>query len=176
MYKRQDRDSAFRIGMFDKLGRTELESDQSASSKQPNKNYDGLPGYMIDFDINLKDASAANIDIRKHKDDTQGRLLGTTKGYERLGGGGEAYQFEASQTYTGVMGFKKVSNGVEISGSLSQDGNVLSNFSIVDEGSDTNNIGMLAFHVNSKTFGSSKEKEQPDNGLDFSNVSVEVLP
>ena len=171
-----DRDSAFRIGMFDKLGRTELESDQSASSKQPNKNYDGLPGYMIDFDINLKDASAANIDIRKHKDDTQGRLLGTTKGYERLGGGGEAYQFEASQTYTGVMGFKKVSNGVEISGSLSQDGNVLSNFSIVDEGSDTNNIGMLAFHVNSKTFGSSKEKEQPDNGLDFSNVSVEVLP
>ena len=74
------------------------------------------------------------------------------------------------------MAIKKISDGVEISGSLSQDGSVLSNFSIVDEGSDTNNIGMLAFHVNSKTFGSSKKKEEPDNGLDFSNVRVEVLP
>ena len=74
------------------------------------------------------------------------------------------------------MAIKKISDGVEISGSLSQDGSVLSNFSIVDEGSDTNNIGMLAFHVNSKTFGSSKKKEKPDNGLDFSNVRVEVLP
>ena len=171
-----DRDSAFRVGMFNKLGRVELESDQSASSKQPNKNYDGLPGYMIDFDINLKDPSTANIDIRKHKDDQQGRLLGTTKGYKRLGGGGDSYQFAAGQTYTGVMAIKKISDGVEISGSLSQDGSVLSNFSIVDEGSDTNNIGMLAFHVNSKTFGSSKKKEEPDNGLDFSNVRVEVLP
>lgn len=171
-----DRDSAFRVGMYNKLGRAALEGDQSASSKQPNKNYDGLPGYMIDFDINLKDPSAANIDIRKHKEDTQGRLLGTTKGYKRLGGGGDAYQFSALQAYTGVMSITKVSNGVEISGSLSQDGNVLSNFSLVDEGSDVNNFGMLAFHVNSKTFGSSKKKDTPDNGLDFQSVKVEVLP
>ncbi len=171
-----DRDSAFRIGLYNKLGRSELESDQSASSKQPNKNYDGLPGYMIDFDINLKDPASANIDIRKHKDDTQGRLLGTTKGYKRLGGGGEPYQFAANQTYTGVMAVKKFSSGIEISGSLSQHGNVLSHFSIVDPNSDVNNFGMLAFHVNSKTFGSSKKKEEPDNGLDFSNVTVEVLP
>lgn len=171
-----DRDSAFRVGLYDKLERADLEGDLSASSKKPNKNYDGLPGYMIDFDINLKDPTAANIDIRKHKDDTQGRLLGTTKGYSRLGGGGEPYQFEAGKTYTGVMAIQQVSNGVEIKGSLSHDGNVLSEFSIVDEGSDTNNFGMLAFHVNSKTFGSSKKKETPDNGLDFTNVVVEILP
>ena len=171
-----DRDSAFRVGMYDKLGRVELESDQSASSKQPNKNYNGLPGYMIDFDINLNDPTAANIDIRKHKDDTQGRLLGTTKGYKRLGGGGDPYQFLPGRTYTGVMAFKRVGNGVEISGSLSHDGSMLSSFSVVDEGSNTNNIGMLAFHVNSKTFGSSKKKDEPDNGLDFTNVTVEVLP
>ena len=126
-----DRDSAFRVGMYDKLDRAELEGDQSASSKQPNKNYDGLPGYMIDFDINLKDSSAANIDIRKHKDDTQGRLLGTTKGYQRLGGGGDPYQFAAGETYTGVMAFKKMNNGVEISGALSQNGNTLSSLSLI---------------------------------------------
>ena len=131
---------------------------------------------MIDFDINLKDPASANIDIRKHKDDTQGRLVGTTKGYKRLGGGGDSYQFAAGQTYTGVMAIKKVSNGVEISGSLSQRGSVLSQFSIVDANSDVNNLGMLAFHVNSKTFGSSKKKGEPDNGLDFSNVTVELLP
>jgi len=172
----EDRDSAFRIGLYDKLGRAELEGDLSASSKKPNKSYDGLPGYMIDFDINLKDAGSANIDIRKHKDDQQGRLLGTTKGYSRLAGGGDAYQFAAQKTYTGVMAVQKVSNGVEISGSLSHAGKVLSEFSFVDEGSDTNNFGMLAFHVNSKTFGSSKKKDTPDNGLDFKNVKVEVLP
>ena len=172
----EDRDSAFRIGLYDKLGRAELEGDLSASSKKPNKSYDGLPGYMIDFDINLKDAGSANIDIRKHKDDQQGRLLGTTKGYSRLAGGGDAYQFAAQKTYTGVMAVQKVSNGVEISGSLSHAGKVLSEFSFVDEGSDTNNFGMLAFHVNSKTFGTSKKKDTSDNGLDFKNVKVEVLP
>ena len=170
-----DRDSALRVGLYDKLDRPELEGDLSASSKKPNKHYDGLPGYMIDFDINLKDAASANIDIRKHKDDKQGRLLGTTKGYARLGGGGDAYQFAANQTYTGIIAIKKASNGTEISGSLSQDGKLLSSFSLIDEGSDTNNFGMLAFHANSKTFGSSKKKDTPDNGIDFSNVRVEVL-
>jgi len=171
-----DRDSAFRIGFYNKLARSELESDQSASSKKPNKLYDGLPGYMIDFDINLNDAESANIDIRKHKVDTQGRLLGTTKGYKRLDGGGNVYQFEAKQTYTGTLSIEKLSNGIQVSGSLSQNGEILTKFSTLDEGSDTNNFGMLAFHVNSKTFGSSKKQDTPDNGLDFENVKVEVLP
>jgi len=170
-----NRNSAFRIGLYDKLGRAKLEGDLSASSKSPNPTYDGLPGYMIDFDINLNDPTKANIDIRKHKDVTQGRLLGTTKGYQHLAGGGSAYQFEAEKTYTGSIAVQKVSNGITISGSLSQDGNILSEFSTTDEGSDVNNFGMLAFHVNSKTFGSSKKKDTPDNGIDLSNVKIEVL-
>ena len=170
-----NRDSALRIGLYDKLGRAELEGDLSASSKKPNKSYDGLPGYMIDFDVGLKDASKSNIDIRKHKDDTQGRLLGTTKGYKRLAGGGSPYQFEPETTYLGTMAIKKVSGGVTISGSLSHEGKVVSEFSATDEGSDVNNFGMLAFHVNSKTFGSSKKKDEPDNGIDLKNVKVEVL-
>ncbi len=170
----EDRDSAFRVGLYDKLGRAELEGDLSASSKKPNTAYDRLPGYMIDFDINLKDASAANIDIRKHKIDKQGRLLGTTKGYTRLGGGGDPYQFEPETTYTGTMSIQILANGVNIHGSLSKDGNVISEYSFIDEGSEINNYGMLAFHVNSKTFGSSKKADTPDNGLDFSNVTLVV--
>ena len=172
----EDRDSAFRVGMYDKLGRAELEGDLSASSKKPNKLYDQLPGYMIDFDINLKNAAEANIDVRKHKVDEQGRLLGTTKGYSRLAGGGNAYQFEPETTYTGLMTIQKLTDGIMISGALILEGNTLSGFSYKDEGSNINNFGMLAFHVNSKTFGSSKKPDTPDNGLDFTNVKLEVLP
>jgi len=171
----EDRDSAFRVGLYNKLDRTELEGDLSASSKKPNTNYDSLPGYMIDFDINLKDAAAANIDVRKHRIDTQGRLLGTTKGYTRLGGGGDAYTFDPETTYVGTMTIQKITDGVIISGSLSQDGKNLSEFSFIDEGSEVNDFGMLAFHVNSKTFGSSKKKDTPDNGLDFTNIRLEVF-
>ncbi|MDB4222996.1 polysaccharide lyase family 7 protein, partial [Granulosicoccus sp.] len=161
----EDRGSAFRVGMYDKLGRAELEGDLSASSKKPNTLYDELPGYMIDFDINLKDASATNIDVRKHKVDSQGRLLGTTKGYTRLGGGGAAYKFDPDTTYVGTMTLQKVADDVMISASLSQNGQLLSEFSFTDERSELNNFGMLAFHVNSKTFGSSKKTNTPDNGL-----------
>jgi hypothetical protein len=172
----EDRSSAFRVGMYDKLGRQELEGDLSASSKNPNSLYDKLPGYMIDFDINLNNASDANIDVSKHKADEQGRLLGTTKGYARLGGGGNAYTFEPETTYTGVMALQKLGDGIVVSGALTHEGSTLSEFSYKDEGSNINNFGMLAFHVNSKTFGSSKEPGTPDNGLDFTNVKVEVLP
>ncbi|WP_168183942.1 polysaccharide lyase family 7 protein [Pseudoruegeria sp. SK021] len=172
----EDRESAFRIGLYDTLGRAGLEADLSASSDTPNPLYDGLPGYMIDFDVNLADTAAANIDIRKHKQDTQGRLLGTTKGYDNLGGGGAAYQFAPEQTYTGVIAIQKLAEGVKIAGSLSQDGSILSEVSLVDEGSDVDTFGMLAFHVNSKTFGASKDTDTPDNGIDFTNVTIEVLP
>lgn len=170
-----NRDSAFRVGFYDKQGRTELEGDLSASSKKPNIAYDGLPGYMVDFDIGLDDAGSTDIDIRKHKVDKQGRLLGTTKGYKRLAAGGEAYQFAPEQIYTGTIGIKRINNGLEISASLSQGGKLLSQFSTTDKGAVANNFGMLAFHVNSKTFGSSKATDTPDNGIDFSNVTLEVL-
>ena len=168
------RDSAFRIGMYDKAGRAALDSDQSASSKKPNANYNGLPGYMIDFDVGMPQKS--NINIRKHKNATTGRLLGTTKGYTDLKGGGKPYTFAPGQTYTGTMTIQQAAGGVQVSGSLSQGGKVLSQFSKLDAGAKISRIGMLAFHVNSKTFGSSKKKNTPDNGIDFKNVKVEMLP
>lgn len=170
----QDKGSAFRIGMYNKLGRAALEGDLSASSKKPNKNYDGLPGYMIDFDVNAK--KKADISVRKHNVETRGRLLGTTKGYKRLKGGGDQYKFAPGQTYTGTMAVQKVGNGITISGSLAQNGKVLSQFSHNDPASNVNGFGMLAFHVNSKTFGKSKRKNSSDNGIDFKKVTLQLLP
>ncbi len=169
-----DQGSAMRIGMYNKLGRQALEGDLSASSKEPNTAYDGLPGYMIDFDVNPTDASAAKIQVRKHNADTIGRLLGTTKGYSLLGGGGKPYRFDPKQTYTGVMTIQKLGAGLRISGSLSRGNEVLSTFDLVDEKSDVNDFGMLAFHVNSNVFGSSSKAKTADNGIDFKRVSVEV--
>ena len=171
-----NKDSAFRIGMYNKAGRAALEGDLSASSKKPNPLYNGLPGYMIDFDVNPKNAAKANISVRKHKQATVGRLLGTTKSYQNLGSGGNAYKFAPGQTYVGTMTLQKLANGVQISGALVHNGKVLSQFSKLDEGSNVNNIGMLAFHANSKTFGKSKKKNSPNNGIDFRNVKVEILP
>ena len=47
---------------------------------------------------------------------------------------------------------------------------------VVEQSADAvavaNNFGMLAFHVNSKNFGSSKAADSPDNGIEFSNVTL----
>ena len=129
---------------------------------------------MIDFDINLKQAGKTGIDIRKHKIDKQGRLLGTNKSFQRLGHGGTAYRFKPKTTYTGVMSISKLMKGLTIYGSISNDRVVLSEFSLTDEKSDVNDFGMLAFHANSDVFGSSNEPGKSDNGIDFSNVKLEI--
>jgi len=66
------KESSFRIGLYNKSGRKGLEGDLKSSSKQPNPLYNGLHGYMIDYDVNPKDASKANIDIRRHNNATTG--------------------------------------------------------------------------------------------------------
>ena len=116
-----------------------------------------------------------DIEIRKHNDQALGRLLGGLDAWDMLGEGGASYRFAAGQTYTGTLAVAKRAEGVEITGTLMQDGEVLSTFSQIDPGSDIDTLGMLAFHVNSKTFGSSKSPGETDNGLDFTNVKLEVL-
>jgi len=171
-----NKESSFRVGLYNKSGRQGLDRDISSSSKKPSPLFNGLHGYMIDYDVNLNNASKANIDIRKKSAPT-GRLLGTTKGYKHLGGGGNPYTFAPGQTYIGSISLKNVPTGVQVTGTLRNSSRqVLSTFTAVDRGMTTNNIGMLALHVNSKTFGSSKKVNTPDNGLDFRNVKVEVTP
>ncbi len=171
-----DRQDALRVGLHDRLERAELEADQSASSGSPNALYNALPGYMVTFDVNREDPSLNNVEVRKHDRTREiGRLMGTYKAYPLLGEGGDSFTFEANKTYNGNMTLEKTDKGLVISGSLSNESGPMTSFSYVDEGSAVNNIGMLSFHVNSKTFGSSGSPDKPDNGIDFNNVKVEVL-
>jgi len=51
----------------------------------------------------------------------------------------------------------------------------MTRFSYEDVESKVNNFGMLAFHVNSNTFGSSSTPGKADNGLKFRHVKLEIL-
>ncbi|OUD08420.1 hypothetical protein BVC71_12990 [Marivivens niveibacter] len=170
-----DRDSAFRIGLFDTLGREQLRADLSASSSRPQPLYDGLPGYMIAFDVGMTDATQSAISVLRHNVDTQGRLLGTTKGYSKIGRGGDPYEFRPNTAYTGVISVTRDDDGLTVAGELYQDGVLVSTFAVADPDTGLENIGMLAFHVNSKTFGSSKDPNTADNGIDFTNVRIDVI-
>lgn len=171
-----DRQDAFRVGFHDRLERAELEADLVASSGAPNQIYSGLPGYMITFDVNREDPALNNVDIRRHVPiKTIGRLMGTYKGYDLLAEGGPSFTFEPNRTYSGFVSLTKTNSGLEISSELSNEDGVMTAFSHFDEDSIVNNIGMMAFHVNSKTFGYSSSPGEPDNGIEFSNVKLEIL-
>jgi len=171
-----DRQDAFRIGLHDRLERAELEADLSASSGAPNEIYNGLPGYMLTFDVNRDDPALNNVEVRRHiRTKRLGRLMGTYKGYELLAEGGESFTFEAETTYNGIVTFTKMADGMAVYGAMSNEAGLMTEFSHFDEGSKVNNFGMLAFHVNSKTFGSASSPDKPDNGVEFSNVRLEVL-
>jgi hypothetical protein len=176
---------AFRVGLFDTLGRAGLDANVSASSATPNAVYGwgtgatppgpgtaGLPGYMMDMDMRT---GADDLSFRKHDTgtiDPTGRLMGTTVAFTQLSPTGPdgAYVFAANTTYTGSLEIKLVSaTEVELTGTLGA-----ASHSVVDD-FDSLSYGMLAFWANSNIFGSSSAANTPDNGIDFSNVTIEFI-
>src|SRR3954465_5838621 len=77
--------SAFRIGLFDTLGKAGLSADLSASTGTPNHIYDDLPGYMMDYDVNF---ATANVQFREHNTAVppggSGQLMAATGDYTSL--------------------------------------------------------------------------------------------
>jgi hypothetical protein len=165
--------SAFRIGLFDTTGKPGLAADLTASTGSPNHIYDGLPGYMMDYDVNT---GTDNITFREHNTSlTTGQLLAQTADYNLLSQGGSVYSFAANTTYTGVMALTRTgTDTLDLTGSLSQGATLLSTYTGTDASGIVNHIGMLAFQVGSATFGSSSTPGTPDDGIDFSNIKVEV--
>jgi hypothetical protein len=168
--------AAFKIGFFNTNGNPGLAADLSASSSTPNPIYDPLPGYMMDFDVNP--ASGANITFREKSPvpGSTGQLLGTTTGFVQLAGGGSAYAFAANTTYTGTYSITKTASGIDLSGSLSDAGGLLSTFTTSDASPSASTFDLLGFHVNASIFGSSNTPNTADNGIDFSNVKIEFVP
>ncbi len=176
---------AFRVGLFDTLGRAGLNADITASSGTPNAVYGwgtgaspagpgtaGLPGYMMDMDMRT---GADDLSFRTHDTGTvtpTGRLMGTTTGFAQVSPTGPdgAYTFAANTTYTGSLSLTRISaTEVEVAGALG-----LATHSVIDV-FDSASYGMLAFWANSNIFGSSSTPGVANNGIDFSNVTIEFI-
>jgi hypothetical protein len=128
---------------------------------------------MFDMDVGT---GTENLNFRAHDAGTvnpTGRLVGTTTGFMNLtpsGPPGE-YTFAPNTAYTGSFRLKRSSaTEMELTGTLGT-----ATHSLTDA-FDSVKIGMLAFWVNSNLFGSSNTPGETDNGLDFSNVTIEFLP
>jgi hypothetical protein len=177
---------AFRSGLFDTLGRAGLDADVSASSGSPNAVYGwgtaaspagpgtaGLPGYMLDMDVGT---GTEDLNFRQHDAGTvnpTGRLMGTTTGFANISPSGPdgAYTFAANTSYTGSLTITRSSaTEMQVTGTLGA-----ASHSVTDT-FDSASFGMLAFWANSNIFGSSATAGTADNGIDFTNVTIEFIP
>ncbi len=166
-----DRSSAFRMAMAD-FNDAGLAADLSSSSSSVNPLYTSLPAYMIDFDVNT---GSEDIAVRKHTvPNTSGRFLGTTGEWDSLGSSSDdGYSFAPETEYFSVMAFSRIGlDSVEITGSLLQGDTLLHTHTEIDDSGIANNIGMIGFWANSRTFGSTNA-DDPDNGITFSNITIE---
>lgn len=165
--------AGFRVGFFDTTGKPGLAADISASSGSPNPIYNNLFGYMVDFDVNT---GTENISFRERSNAASGQLLATTADYTTLSSGGSTYSIAANTTYTGVLTITRTGDtSLDLTASLFQGATQLSTYTASDASASTTNFGMLAFHANSVTFGSVNTVNTPDNGIDFSNIQIELL-
>lgn len=183
-----NKSTSFRVGLFDSLGQAGLDADVSASSGSPNALYgwgiatggpgtQPLPGYMLDMDVNKNDMTD-DLNFREHTQEPAtivgtGRLMGTTTNFANISPSGpdEDYSFDPNTTYNGMFQITRINaTDVRLDGALDS-----ITYSVNDT-ADSFDFSMLGFHVNSNTFGSSNAAGDPDNGIDFSNVTIEFLP
>ncbi len=172
----------FRVGLFDTLGRAELNGDVSSSSGAPSSLYGyfatstaALPGYMMDMDLGTgtEDLNFRQHDTGQTASTPTGRLMGTTAGFTSLSPTGPdgAYTFTPNTTYTGSLSITRLNaTDMELTGTLGTATHT------VTDTFDSDDFGMLAFWANSGVFGSSSAPDTADNGIDFSNVTIEVIP
>ena len=102
-----------------------------------------------------------------------GRLMGTTTGFTQLSPTGVdgGYTFAANTTYTGSMTLYRLSaTEMRVTGTLG----AYSHTNV--DTFDSANIGMLAFWANSNVFGSASTLNTANNGIDFSNITIEFIP
>jgi len=177
--------AGFRAGLFDTLGRAGLNADVSSSSGTPNVVYGwgtgaggpgtaGLPGYMLDMDVGTTTGSN-DLSFRAHDPGTvapTGRLMGTTTGFTQISPTGldGAFSFAPNTSYTGSLSLTRISaTDMQLTGTLGAATHT------VTDAFDSTNVGMLAFWANSNIFGSPSTPNTPDNGIDFSNVTIEFV-
>lgn len=174
---------AFRVGLFDTLGRAGLDANISASSGTPNAVYGwgtgaspagpgtaGLPGYMLDMDVRT---GTEDFSFREHDPGTvnpTGRLMGTTTGFTQLSPTGPdgAFSFVANTSYTGSLTITRTSaTEMTLTATLGAASHTITDVF------DSPSFGMLAFWANSNIFGTASTAGAADNGIDFTNIKIE---
>lgn len=165
----------FKFGLFDNLGRTsasELGQDTSYSTASPNADFSGLPGFVVELDVEPSDP-ATDIQLRRSDPSTSGRLLGTNTGVSSMSSGDDiGYVFAPNTAYSVSLTITRtLADELEISAEFL--GNTHSD---TDDSPLSFDFGMLAFGASSGAFGTSNTAGEADNGLDFTNVTVEYLP
>jgi len=173
---------SFRVGLFDTLGRA-LAANITASSGSPNSLYGlysasttGLPGYMLDMDVNTPGTEDFNIrqldtPVNVPATTPTGRLMGTSTGFTSLGDSANGlYTFAASTSYSGSLTITRSSaTQLDVKGALGA-----AEFTVTDT-FDSASFGFLGFWANSAVFGSSSTAGTADNGIDFTNVKIEFI-
>jgi hypothetical protein len=168
---------AFRVALAD-FNNSGLAADLLSSSTSVNPLYTTLPAYMADFDVNLADATD-DTSIREHiTPNTLGRFTGTTTEWTQLGTGPDAdYTFAPNTEYVGVISVTRTGgDSMDIFGSLSQNNVLLTSHTQSDASGIANHFGVLAFWANANVFGNNTTVGDPNNGIDFSNITIEVIP
>ncbi len=171
-----NRGTAFKIALMD-LDEPGLAADQSSSSSSVNPLYVGQPGYFTSFDVDSVGAGTQDTDFRKHDElSTLGRFLGTASEWNTLSSSSDAgYSFAPNTAYVGSFSITRSrEDSVDLYSELRlSDGTLLGSHSTTDSNDIANHFGMLGFWVNSNTFGASNMAGTPDNGLIFTNVTIE---
>lgn len=167
------RSTAFKFGLMD-LDDPQLASDVGSG----NALWTGVPGYMIDFDVNT--GSSANVSVREHDVlDTQGKFLVSSSEWDLISGSSSnGYTFEALTSYVVVIMATRTNTGsmdIFASLSLASGGEPIASHTASDvNGTIANNFGLLGVAAASNTFGSTNAAGQEDNGITFTNVTVET--
>ena len=180
-----NRSTAFRVGLFDSLGRAALNNNVSASSGTPNPEYgwglavggpgtQTLPGFMTDVDVN--DGPTSDISFREHIVNTvtgTGRLMATTSGFDNspfTSGPDEGDFWLPNTQYSGSVTVLRRGIGFDYTTTIGSVTHTQTDATI-----DSEVFDFLGFHNNSRTFGSTSSQGEADNGLDYSNIKIEFL-
>jgi hypothetical protein len=103
------------------------------------------------------------------------RFMSTTGNFELLADGGDVFSFFDNTPYTLMLNIERTgTETLNISTSLMVGTTLVTSYSAEDVAMIEDTFDMLGLHANSNTFGSSSERDMPDNGLDFTNIAVSV--
>jgi hypothetical protein len=154
-----------------------LAADLQSSTSFVQPLFTNLPAYMVDFDVN-RPGVADDTSVRKHNPNSTGRLAGTTAEWTQLGTSTDVdYSFTPNTEYVVVLSLTRTGlDSMDVFGSLSSSNVLLTSHTQSDASGIVNNIGLVGVFANSGLFGSSPTIGAADNGIDFTNIRIEVIP